>query len=106
VSCCIFLDERERLIVHGHGCEILPVGIIMGGDELRPQILSQAGICFTHPVSDLLSSLVVHHTAPPPLRLGTPPTYVEEVSSDDSLLSDSSGYNDECPHVKELSLSI
>jgi hypothetical protein len=31
---------------------------------------------------------------------------MEEVSSDDSLLSNSSGYNDECPHVKEVSLSI
>jgi hypothetical protein len=31
---------------------------------------------------------------------------MEEVSSDDSLLSNSSGYNDEWPHVKEVSLSI
>jgi hypothetical protein len=31
---------------------------------------------------------------------------MEEVSSDDSLLSNSLGYNDECPHVKEVSLSI
>jgi hypothetical protein len=43
--------------------------------------------------------------APPPLRLQVapppPPTHMEE-SSDDSP-SDSSGYNDECPHVKEVS---
>jgi hypothetical protein len=39
--------------------------------------------------------------APPP-----PPIHVKEVSSDESLLSDSSGYNDECPHVKDVSLYI
>jgi hypothetical protein len=52
---------------------------------------------------------VVHCTTPPPLRLETPPpppTHMEEVSSNDFLLSDSSDYNDECPHVKEVSLSI
>jgi hypothetical protein len=43
---------------------------------------------------------------PPSTRIATPPppppsTRVEE-SSDDSP-SDSSGYNDECPHVKEVS---
>jgi hypothetical protein len=53
-----------------------------------------------------------HRTAPPPLRSVTPPpparlvapppTRVEEVSSDD-YPSDSSGYNDKCPHVKEVS---
>jgi hypothetical protein len=58
---------------------------------------------------------VVNYTAPPPLCLGTspplarlvahppPPTHMEEVSSDDSLLLDSSCYNDECPHIKEVS---
>jgi hypothetical protein len=65
---------------------------------------------------DLMEMWVVCLTVPPPLRLGTPPpaclvappplTHVEEVSSDNSLLSDSSRYNDECPHVKEVSLSI
>jgi hypothetical protein len=51
---------------------------------------------------------VVHCTTPP-LRLETPPpapTHMKEVSSNDFLLSDSSDYNDECPHVKEVSLSI
>jgi hypothetical protein len=45
-----------------------------------------------------------NHTAPPSLRPVTPPTptRVEEVSSDDSP-SDSSGYNDKCSHVKEVS---
>jgi hypothetical protein len=38
--------------------------------------------------------------APPP-----PPAHVEEVSSDDSP-SDSSGYNDGCTHIKEVSSSI
>jgi hypothetical protein len=33
------------------------------------------------------------------------PTHVEEVSSNDSP-SDSSSYNDECPHVKEVSSYI
>jgi hypothetical protein len=42
-------------------------------------------------------------TPPPPARLvAPPPTRVEEVSSDD-YPSDSSGYNDKCPHVKEVS---
>jgi hypothetical protein len=44
-------------------------------------------------------------TAPPSLtRLAAhppPPTRLEEASSDDSPLA-SSGYNDECPHVKEV----
>jgi hypothetical protein len=60
---------------------------------------------------------VVCRTAPPPLRLVTPPpparmvappphlTRVEEASSDDSP-SDSSGYNDECPHVKEVNTYV
>jgi hypothetical protein len=58
---------------------------------------------------DSVEMWVVCRTAPPPLRLvtpPTPPTHVEEVTSNDSLLSDSSGYNDECPHVKEVSLII
>jgi hypothetical protein len=66
---------------------------------------------------DLVEMWVVRRTAPLPLHLVTPPpparlvalppppTHVEEVSSDDSL-SDSSSYNDKCPHVKEVSLSI
>jgi hypothetical protein len=57
---------------------------------------------------------VVLRTSPPPLHLVTPPplpTHLVappppltrvEVSSDDSP-SDSLGYNDECPHVKEVS---
>jgi hypothetical protein len=48
--------------------------------------------------------LLVATPPPPPTRLVAPPpppTCVEE-SSDDSP-SDSSGYNDECPHVKEVS---
>jgi hypothetical protein len=59
---------------------------------------------------------VVRRTAPPPLRLVTLPSplarlvappppplaHMEEVSSNNSPL-DSSGYNDECPHVKEVS---
>jgi hypothetical protein len=32
-----------------------------------------------------------------------PPTRLEEASSDDTP-SASSGYNDECPHIKEVSL--
>jgi hypothetical protein len=59
--------------------------------------------------NDSLEMWVVCRTAPPPLRLvtpPTPPTHVEEVTSNDSLLSDSSGYNDECPHIKEVSLII
>jgi hypothetical protein len=36
-------------------------------------------------------------TPPPP-----PPTYLEVASSSEDSLSDSSGYNDECPHVKEV----
>jgi hypothetical protein len=67
---------------------------------------------------DSVEMWVVCLTAPPPLRLvtpppparlvapPTPPTHVEEVTSNDSLLSDSSGYNDDCPHVKEVSLII
>jgi hypothetical protein len=41
----------------------------------------------------------------PPLRVVAPPslmTRVEELSFDDSPL-DSSGYNDECPHIKQVS---
>jgi hypothetical protein len=45
---------------YGHKYEFLPVGMIMCGDELRPQILSRAGICFTRPISDPLSSLIVN----------------------------------------------
>jgi hypothetical protein len=33
-----------------------------------------------------------------------PPTRLEEASSDDPPPSASSGYNDECPHIKEVSL--
>jgi hypothetical protein len=55
---------------------------------------------------DSVEMWVVHRTAPPPLHLGTPPplaclvappppTHVEEVSSNDPQLSDSSSYNDE-----------
>jgi hypothetical protein len=65
---------------------------------------------------DSVEMWVLRCTAPPPLRLVTPPpslthlvappppppTRVKEVSSDDSP-SDSSGYNDECPDVKEVS---
>jgi hypothetical protein len=64
---------------------------------------------------DLMEMWVVCRTAPLPLRLVTPPpsptrlvapppplTRVGEVSFDDSP-SDSSGYNDECPHVKDVS---
>jgi hypothetical protein len=62
------------------------------------------------------------HTAPPPLRhevesssrryTAPPPSHQEEASSDGSMEMwvaappthvDSSGYNDECPHVKEVS---
>jgi hypothetical protein len=46
-------------------------------------------------------------TPPPPAcLLGPPPpsTHVEEVSSNDSLLSDSSNYNDECLHVELLNV--
>jgi hypothetical protein len=61
--------------------------------------------------NDSVEMWMVCRTAPPPLRQGThppparlvappPPSHVEEVSSDDSLLSDSSGYNDECPPSK------
>jgi hypothetical protein len=61
---------------------------------------------------DSVEMWVIRRTAPPPLRLVTPPTrlvapspltHVQEVSFDNSLLSDSSGYNDKCPHVKEVS---
>jgi hypothetical protein len=66
---------------------------------------------------DSVEMWVVRRTAPPPLCLGTPPplarlvgpsppTHLEEISSDDSLLLDRSGYNDECHHVKGVSLSI
>jgi hypothetical protein len=40
-------------------------------------------------------------STPPPTRLVAPPPTCVEESSDDSP-SDSSGYNDECPHVKEV----
>jgi hypothetical protein len=82
-SCCIFLGEREinctssypttqrcwhvmypwvpdtRPLPDGyeHGYDFLPVGMIMGGDELRSRILSRAGICFTRLISDPLPSL-------------------------------------------------
>jgi hypothetical protein len=58
--------------------------------------------------NDSVEMWVVRYTAPPPLRLVTPPpparlvtlppppTHLEEVSSNDSLLSASSGYNDQC----------
>jgi hypothetical protein len=36
--------------------------------------------------------------APPP----RPPTHLDLASSSDDSPSDSSGYNDECPHVKEV----
>jgi hypothetical protein len=42
-------------------------------------------------------SIVEMWEVPPP-----PPTRLEEASFDDSPLA-SSGYNDECPHVKEVS---
>jgi hypothetical protein len=50
------------------------------------------------------SSSSTHVTPPPPACLVAPPslTHMEEVSSDDSP-SDSSGYNEECPHVIEVS---
>jgi hypothetical protein len=58
--------------------------------------------------NDSVEMWVVRRTAPlPPLCLVTPPppTCVDEVSSDDSP-SDSSRYNDECPHAKEVSSYI
>jgi hypothetical protein len=44
-------------------------------------------------------------TPPPPARLMAPPppTCLEVASSSDDSPSDSSGYNDECPHIKEVS---
>jgi hypothetical protein len=35
-----------------------------------------------------------------------PPTRLEVTSSSDNSPSDSSGYNDECPHIKEVSSYI
>jgi hypothetical protein len=49
------------------GYEFLPAGMIMGGDELHPRILSWVGICFTHPVSDLLPSLLSDRVCHMPL---------------------------------------
>jgi hypothetical protein len=43
---------------------------------------------------------------PPPTRLVAPPlspTRLEVASLSDDSPSDSSGYNNECPHVKEVS---
>jgi hypothetical protein len=66
---------------------------------------------------DSVDMWLVCRTAHPPLRSGTPPptclvapppplTHVDEVSFDDSLPLDSSGYNDECLDIKVVSLSI
>jgi hypothetical protein len=64
-----------------------------------------------------VKSYIRHRTTPPPLRqeassddsivemwevASLPPTRLEEASTDDSP-SASSGYNDECPYVKEVS---
>jgi hypothetical protein len=48
-------------------------------------------------------TLCLQVDTPPPTRLAAPPppTHVEE--SSDNSPSDSSGYNDECPHIKEVS---
>jgi hypothetical protein len=64
-----------------------------------------------------VGSLSHHRTAPPPSRLeeasfddsvkmwmvAPPLTCLEVDSSSDDSPSDSSGYNDECPHIKEVS---
>jgi hypothetical protein len=84
---------------------------ILGCDTAPPPLCQEEASS-----EDSVEMWVVHHTAPPPLHLVTPPppsaclvtppppplTRVEEVSSDESP-SDSSGYNDECPHVKKVS---
>jgi hypothetical protein len=54
-------DTRLLPDGYGHGYEILPVGMIMGGDESRSWILSRAGICFTRPVPDPLPSIPMDH---------------------------------------------
>jgi hypothetical protein len=55
-------DTRPLPDGYGHGYEFLPVGMIMGGDVLRPRILSRAGICFTRSVSNPLPSLTMSRT--------------------------------------------
>jgi hypothetical protein len=69
-------------------------------------------------LDDSVKMWVVRRTAPPPLRLGTPlplarlvapltmTTPLEVTSSSDDSPLDSSGYNDDCPHVKQVSSYI
>jgi hypothetical protein len=127
-ACCYFFNIRPSMVSKNHSelankqtwdrYERFTSPLSRTAPPSHQEVGSSSRCCTTPPPSrQEVRSSSRRRTAPPPSRqeeassddsivemwkVSPPPTRLEEASSDDSP-SASSGYNDECPHIKEVS---